>query len=157
MTLLELADRCEAAAGPDRELDQAIWLAAVADARSLKAYSEGLKIGKQEAAFRLDYMADGARHTASLDAAMTLVPEGWSFEVMRGWRCDIREGLSSAFVADKQFGPPTVHEYSDNAATPALALCAAALRARHAAAIEARRAGSVEDESASAAQKEQQP
>jgi hypothetical protein len=63
-------------------------------------------------------------------AAFSLVPEGWSVQVGRGWRCDIKEGKAWASVMDRQYGPPDISADSENAATPALALCAAALRAR---------------------------
>jgi hypothetical protein len=124
--LRELAERCEKATRPDRELDEAIALA----------------LGR-----RPDFAADwGARgherttyeqFTVSLDAAMTLIPDdadasGERFKV-EGWNDN---GVypdhvkASAWVA----GAQRVY-----AATPALALCAAALRARSAT---ARQAGS---------------
>jgi len=60
------------------------------------------------------------RYTTSIDAAMTLVPEGWRFEL-----------TNTGFKPGVSLVPPgkffLVGSY---AATPALALCAAALRAR---------------------------
>src|SRR5688572_19992568 len=83
MSLLKLAARCEAAEGADRELD---CLIGVAIGRFFTQPNKGWPE-------RLDYCErreDGGevhpghgfdqlvpRFTASLDAAMTLLPEGW--------------------------------------------------------------------------------
>ena len=85
-----------------------------------------------------DYAADwGSRghdkptaypYTTSLDAARTLVPDGWSWSLgeMRGiskWRGWMNDHNTPDGLA-------VVHVDAD-AATPALALCAAALKARN--------------------------
>jgi hypothetical protein len=106
MTLLELAERCEKATGPDRRLDFGI-LKATCTEREECLYVNG----KPE-----------PRYTASLDAAMTLVPEGRGLIYKRHgiknvWRVQILSGDGNTFI-------------DGDAATPALALCAAALRAR---------------------------
>ena len=127
-TLLALADRCEQAAGPDRELDVAIaralgwkplyrddyskWWppAAVADARERKRSILHHPTQPLPA------------FTANLDAAVTLVPEGWAWVV----------GSS----VEGELKPAAQLKASDGgnvmafAAIPALAICAAALRAR---------------------------
>jgi hypothetical protein len=54
MTMKELAERVEAATGPDRDIDHAI--------ANLTNYAT---------------VGEVLTYTASLDAAMTLVPEGW--------------------------------------------------------------------------------
>lgn len=113
--LVKLAARCEAASGPDRELDREIAISVghpwdyVAD--------WGLRGHERPTAFP---------YTASIDAAMTLVPE-------ECWEVGVRATLGgkgfayiSAPRAEKNAGH--IH-YGANAATPALALCAAALRA----------------------------
>jgi hypothetical protein len=89
--LLELALRCEATTGPDTALDLEI-----------------------RDALGLPWRADHLRYTASLDGAVTLVPEGaqWTLTV---------DG--PRFLAH-------VSGFTATAATPALALCSAALRAR---------------------------
>lgn len=123
--LVILAERCEKATGPDSELDFAIWLQ-LCGPNERRAYERGMEISKQEARFRAEYMMDGFAPTASLDAAMTLVPEGWLWQVNR-W-AGTHPG--AAHLADTRtvYTPhPTC-----KAATPALALCAASLRARHA-------------------------
>lgn len=106
MSLSELAERCEQAAGPDRELDEAI--AAAVHLKQL-TYSSPEWIKDPE-------------FTTSLDGALTLVPEGCGLIYKRHgiknvWRVQILSGGGETFV-------------DGDAATPALALCAAALRAR---------------------------
>jgi hypothetical protein len=141
--LLELAERCEAAEGADRELDIAIAL-------GLPSATYGDKAGRfynagpyyDGADDRIGFEAeDGSTvvpggapdmlvrpYTASLDAAMTLVPEGHKWVVQqndsdkpgRQHFAELRRGHMTSY--DKAF--PVW------ATTPALALCAAALRAR---------------------------
>jgi hypothetical protein len=115
-TLLALAARCEQAAEPDRELDGAAWCAA-----------NGYPFVKWDGAGVVWRGADGSiRHypasrvpfyTASLDAAVMLVPEGWTW-VMASY------GNARAYQ-DQTAGKSFIGEN----AKPALALCAAALRA----------------------------
>jgi hypothetical protein len=108
--LLELAERCENVSGPEYGLEFDIALALRRDAHPPKPY------------------------TASLDAAMTLVPEGLGWVAGYG-RCSADEKLSAAMIA-----PSALHPFDPvqepiavaEAASPALALCAAALRAREA-------------------------
>lgn len=94
--LLELAARCEAATGPDNALERDIR-------KALGIYHT--------------VSASKSHFTASLDAAMSLVPEG-------------------AKVTTQNFGGPgpmvlvEPNERFRSAKTLALALCAAALRAR---------------------------
>jgi hypothetical protein len=93
--LLDLASRCEQAMGPDQALDRDIRRAIQIDAAP-------------------------SNFTHSIDAATTLVPEGWCwglFDEPRAWLWptptrDLLTGIQA------------------KAATPTLALCAAALRAR---------------------------
>jgi hypothetical protein len=96
----ELAERCENATGPDRRLDNDIRLAT----------NNGCAFG------------DDPPYTASLDAAMTLVPEGCQATIVRR-----KDGHGAAYF-DREW----LAGSCDSAATPALALCAAALRARSA-------------------------
>jgi hypothetical protein len=114
MSLLELAERCERAEGPDRELDARIAELAIANLQVLPAGTGAwlvLEDGRQRDASAVP------AYTASLDVAMTLVPEG---NLPR--RLYIRDEATAVFLGDLEA----------LAATPALALCAAALRARHA-------------------------
>jgi hypothetical protein len=108
MDIVELVERCEAASGPDRELDRDIELAfPYEDAKHLQ--------------FGLP------QYTGSMDWAMTLVPEWWKLRQMnysapcaddRKWHVNLHGGREGedCFVG--------------RGGTRALALTAAALRAR---------------------------
>lgn len=111
-TLLELAARCEAATGPDRELSIAVLLAV-----GWQRYSRNEFI-------RPDGMFVNSAHLpdplASLDAAMALVPEGMQWFKERGTyvpNIAVIQGPICSFVGETD-------------TTFALALCAASLRAR---------------------------
>lgn len=93
--LMKLAERVEALSGPDRAVD---W--------ELHVFDGLVGVGMYGA---------HPHYTASLAAAMTLVPEGWDHGYTANGQCWTHKEAS------------TVH---GDAATPALALCAAALRAR---------------------------
>ena len=110
--LNELAERCEKATGPDRELD-----AAIAKALGLP---HGRETGWSNSENGDYWVVDECAKpfTASLDAAMMLVPEGWE------WSLENTGGETfGPFVA--KFGQLRDVE----AKTLPLAICAAALRA----------------------------
>ena len=65
--LLALAERVEAATGPDRALDEEI---------DLIAYDLGWRAERKEVPF------EAPRYTASIDAAASLVPEGDGFALI---------------------------------------------------------------------------
>jgi hypothetical protein len=105
-SLIALAERCEKATGPNRELDWAIHVAIHPDKVTVKRSHH--------------YLYD-EQYTASLDAAMTLVPEVWE-----PW--DLNKGQRWHFSLKRQGGKyPIVDGHAD---TWPLAICAAALRAR---------------------------
>jgi hypothetical protein len=126
----ELIARLEKATGPDRELDAEIhWFlhGHKSDAEGLAAYK---RLGAaaavyDELALQSNWRAYDRsfvpRFTESIDAALTLVPEGYSFDVvMQPWRsstpkcsANVWSGLSFNAMAE----------------TPAIALCIAALKA----------------------------
>jgi hypothetical protein len=112
-SLIALAERCEKATGPDRELDRAIFDAVT-----------GGVFGPDNARFWHSTSASSRAanpFTASLDAAMTLVPAVWG-----PW--DLNKGQRWHFSLKRQGGKyPIVDGHAD---TWPLALCAAALRAR---------------------------
>jgi hypothetical protein len=143
-TLLGLADRCEQATGPDRELDALIWctLNGKKYADHNEAYS-AYHSGNPETQVEFTEppkrtrLVTGSQTTgghakpvtASLDSAMTLVPEGHVLAALsqedhrdsnRAWFAEYRRGFKTSY--DKAF--------PSWAATPALALCAAALKSR---------------------------
>lgn len=118
--MTDLIARLEAATGPDRELSDAVLLAC------------GWTVDHEDHEGVIWKAPDGSliagdhHPAASIDAALTLVPEGWSWKLLfepavSFFRVVIRhaqklEDVAPAFV---------VH-----GATPAIALCIAALRAR---------------------------
>jgi hypothetical protein len=106
--LLELAERCEQATGPDAALDYDILC--VADPRALRT-------GK---------LPGDPRYTASLDAAMTLVRDSDVWGVSKQERNPNADYYYQASVMP--FGPRPWGEAIGN--TAPLALCAAALRSR---------------------------
>ena len=133
----ELADRCEAASGPDRELDIAIalalpvWTYCDKPGRFFNAgpYYEGAadRIGFKSFDDSLQSLPGNApdmmmpRFTDSLDAAMTLVPEGHEW---------LRKSPNTMTVYRRPSDEEWANHIDGAGATPALALCAAALRAQ---------------------------
>lgn len=125
--LLKLAERCEKAEGLDRELDAQI--AAVLRLEKVPHWARNWagewRPTEYGSVVLMD--ADGEpgphfmsrEYTSSLDAAMRLVPEGWEFTV---GRTHDEKGSASVWLIDR--------DVTMEAATPALALCAAAPRAR---------------------------
>lgn len=130
MTKDELIAALEAATGPSRELDYAID-----ECVGLPANFCGKKVKRWKPATAGDYWncmtADGyvhfnakgcAKFSASIDAALTLVPEGWWAKTVRG-----EDGHGYAAISTDS---SAIKFRCDRAATPAIALCIAALRAR---------------------------
>jgi len=112
--LEELALRCVEASGPDRKLDALI--ASVTGWQDVRGEGYGVWRGIRPTRSRRETVL---RFTASLDAAMTLVPEGWRF-VIDNDGCHCRMTRRSRQGSD-------IYGF---AGSMALALCAAALRAR---------------------------
>lgn len=112
--LLELAERVEKAEGPDRELDEAI---ACLFAKSHPVF------GKPVA------MVYAKTYTASLDAALTLVPEGCVADTMGRRRPSSINGRPMAWASIETRDGLVTAGASESGTLP-LALCAAALRAR---------------------------
>lgn len=119
-----LALRCEQASGADRELDAKIHVQATYAWPHVRLTDDS-----------------APRYTASLDAAMSLVPEGYEWIVRKDpqertafaniIRQDHRNIVDTYDPEDGCFkASDTTGTYPARAATPALALTAAALRAR---------------------------
>ena len=114
--LLALADRCEKATGPDRDID--CWIENRLDLAKFVPDRPAPHGGGW-----LDKRVEPKPYTASLDAAMTLVPEGcfWSMPGLVQPLWDARINHHDGLIC---------LPLSQPCATPALALCAAALRAQ---------------------------
>jgi hypothetical protein len=110
----ELALRCEKAEKPSDELDCAIYQAVTG------------KDGMVRMQGRKGVSKDVPAYTGSLDAAMTLVPEGCVFNVMTDFELPGRARVWGS-VSPGQTGD---RGWQADAATPALSLLAAALRSR---------------------------
>lgn len=123
-TLLSMAERCEKATGPDRRLEIDIFTALGLGVRIPGSEPGGSQDGWHNP--DNDPRAAAAWNcTGSIDAAMSLVPEGWLFNIepiamLDKWRANIWHPLA----------PDSDPEYPGKARTPSLALCAASLRAR---------------------------
>ena len=140
-TLEALADRAEKATGSDRELDALIWctLLGVKYKGHGKPYATYggenplTQVEFVEPPRRTRVVSDGRRipHakpcSSSLDAAMSLVPEGLAWTV--GQNVHHRHWVASLNYLDED-GAPQSMAGSNAARSPALALVAAALRAR---------------------------
>ncbi len=112
-TLLALADRCEREE-PSHRLDDAIWIAV-----------EGIDTHVETPAFKMGNPPNRKRmaiphYTTSLDAAVTLRPDGFAWNAGE----ERARGFASLTGEDHR------HCFDTRAKTPALAFCAAALRAR---------------------------
>lgn len=108
----DLIERIEAASGPDREIDQDIH--------------ELVKMGLQETTGKAYPWS--LYYTKYIDAALTLVPEGfeWSLEYQAGHHVS---SDVECMVAIAKLGDPC-RDWESTSYTPALALCAAALKSR---------------------------
>lgn len=134
-TLLALATLCEDATWPDRALDAAITVALTEGATGVERPPLDGLTDEPQAGWLLTF--DTPRpwterwvcvpaYTASLDAALTLVPEGAGIKLDRHWT-PRHEG--PVWMAVLYTGLGEMH-VSEDRPTPALALCAAALLAR---------------------------
>lgn len=128
--LEELAVRCEAASGADRMLDAEIHVALYGFPQRPYNLAMGCRPKGSADLDRMTWLSTWgvSAFTRSLDAALTLVPEGWK----------LRQINFSGPCADDRKWHLNLHGGSEGQdcftgrgdATPALALCAAALRAR---------------------------
>lgn len=123
--LTALAERVEAASGPSRELGHEILLACGWRRTSVGHFYGPLYQWSSPDGRRSFPEENLPNPTASIDAALTLVPDAWPkrlSEIRFGmWRVEMWQG-------DKSFkSPPDIDQV---AASWPLALCAAVLRAR---------------------------
>lgn len=117
--LADLIARLEKATGPDRGIDAAIAkICDPADDPSEAAFFNGRDYPDQ--------------YTSSIDAALTLVPDGWDWRIGGpDWRHEVRAsyfGYVREYREDMAGRPDS--EGSAHHTAPAIALCIAALTAR---------------------------
>lgn len=117
--LLALAERAKAATGPDRELDHAISLHV-----KNKGRTGSFPTAEAWLAAANSQNWGSCRYTASLDAAMTLVPEACEWA---RWSPGSMVVLLPPQPDDDE--KAWARTFESRGATPALALTAAALRA----------------------------
>lgn len=123
--LLKLAERVEALSGPDREVDARIWCA-LNGKKYVSHWREydgpNTRVEYIEPPKRTPFASStvALQWTASLDAAMTLVPEGC------GW--SLVQATYEKSYGCIESGDDRTPDLEARAATPALVLCAAALR-----------------------------
>jgi len=115
--LTQLAERVMGLSGPDREVDAAIWLW-----RAAPEWDNPLSPEEQ-----MQWAREAAKpaFTASLDAAMSLAPEGWEF-MMEGDATPLHYPVETEWSYRVELG----QHIKGEAATLALAITAAALLAR---------------------------
>lgn len=106
MMLDDLILRLERTTGPDRELDKEI--------------NRAVKYLHRKEGYALHF-------TSSNDAAMQLVPEGWSIQIRR-----YASGKGLAEIWDHERLSESKRLYSVESVTPEIATCIAALKARRA-------------------------
>ena len=127
--MTNLSERVMSLSGPDREVD-----AEIAPLLRLRIVNEGHPIGRV-CYDQNSHAVPLPAFTGSIDAAMTLVPEGEPAFSATFWRLgNDGEGADPAeFKAEILLcSMLTSKRLSATASTPALALCAAALLAREA-------------------------
>ena len=124
--LQRLVERIEGATGPSIVLDREIALAVYPGAKPVAQTDARISVWDWNGRTQLTVKP----YTASLDAAITLVREGWT----HGYRWNEKHQNARAlceFIPEPPFAP---HELltaeSRKCATPALAMASAALRAR---------------------------
>lgn len=130
--MLDLIQRVESAKWVDRELDRLIFATFRPEVFENDAeaaqYADPKYIGNSADRYYLSMIGLPA-YTASLDAVMTLLPEGWSVGLgdLRGrdpivWRAHLRDHNDPS--------PSTRQWVEGHAATPALALLSAILKTK---------------------------
>jgi len=122
MTYETIIARLEKATAPDRQLDAAIAVAC----KSTTGFVEHLRDEWVSKASPNSGVVPAPKYTSSIDAALTLVPEGMFWHVACG-KSRPDEPLGGAQIITP--GPLDAIGEGE-AATPVIALCIAALKAR---------------------------
>ena len=130
----DLIEQLEAATEGSRELDACVWVAVNGKGQPMKkvgppSYKEPRFFCNPDPGIDwigYDLLRIAPNYTTSLDAALTLVPEG-----MKWCISDLGQIGAEDWAFAGVYGSPMVGSECDtNARTPALALCIAALKAR---------------------------
>lgn len=143
MDLMELAERVEGLEGPDREVDVLI-AEAIGWQSDLVSRARTWSPKNDTTALVADVRNDGylrglPTYTASLDAAMSLVPEGWAISTGHSAEGDERSFATFLELSDWSGDEPeSITASSDNWAA---SIAAAALRARARASLASPQAG----------------
>lgn len=135
MTVADLIARLEAAAEGSRELDAHID--AVINGRDVIRVEGDFSLATRHTPGRYWYdsvhFADAPNYTTSIDAALTLIPEGFAvrdFSIWPGCRPTVRILGTHRERDGLYWHNGTDGRWEAQGATPALALCIAALKAR---------------------------
>lgn len=135
--LIDLAARVEALEGPDREVDAEIALSIgivrERDGNSFYGHRDYSVMVLERGYYDIEGSApELPSYTASLDAALMLVPEGWNWMAGNRNQPTARayvENGKPAFIDSAMRRHPERRWHEVVASTPALALTAASLRA----------------------------
>lgn len=123
MTLSDLIERLEKATGPDREMDEDIVRALYPDC-IIQIYVVG---DEDKTVFHAEPLVPNKSYvplyTSSIDAALTLVPEGYGWSLYGGFS----PNRPCACLSDTGRSDDLVDAFG---ATPAIAICIASLKAR---------------------------
>ena len=132
----DLIAALEQATGPSRELDDAISTAIGNPPPKTGGYygwekSGGSYTKPRDSEGRTHDTWSAPHYTSSLDSALTLVPEGWAWFVQHIGK-PFTTGSARLWIPAQWTQGIPKEQFVNEAATPALALCIAALRAREA-------------------------
>lgn len=126
--IMALADRVEALNGPNRDIGREVLLAC-GWTKSIVGHFFGPMYRWRSPDGKIDFDDDNfLLHdpTASIDSAMSLVPEGWEWQLWHGGVVSLKPNV--VFISLRE-GAERRFEFRSDAASPALALTAASLRA----------------------------
>lgn len=129
-TINDIIGRLEKATGPDRELDREIKI----DVASIM-FAAGATKSDVVSCVGGDLFDDPRPYTTSIDAALTLVPEGWRWWISdrapapHKGRAYLNNG-EMPFTGMAARPNPNFKAAEVTAPTPSLALCIASLKAR---------------------------
>jgi hypothetical protein len=125
LDLKELAGACEKAAGKIRTLDGDIFQALGGESWDRAYRSAQIPCGAPEKMATEDARYCAPQYTSSIDAAMTLRPAGWSYQL----KTSEHHENGFQFECWVSWGPIAYQRISSQAQSEALAICAGWLRA----------------------------